>query len=247
MTAKATASGHTVKHTSSKKHSGTTKHRQNHHRKPATAKATGHKVTTKAKHATHAKATGLAVGDWLPVCAFEAVAQSLRLAGQPVHGDEVAELWHLLGERPEGVPVGEALAAAALFGLAGYRPRFAPFLPQFLPRVDQVTPALPQGGREGNDVHAGKESADCPADLGPAHGLILRIDVPGPHAVLATASGWWSWGELHAPWPCRVSEAWAVSWTDEKTARGLSPLVLAARAGSGQRGWPVPSLAGDAT
>jgi hypothetical protein len=37
--------------------------------------------------------------------------------------------------------------------------------------------------------------------------------VPGPHAVLATRDGWWSWGELFTPWPARVSEAWAVSWS----------------------------------
>jgi hypothetical protein len=43
--------------------------------------------------------------------------------------------------------------------------------------------------------------------------MILRVDVPGPPAVLATPGGWWSWGELFDPWPCRVEEAWAVSWS----------------------------------
>jgi hypothetical protein len=47
----------------------------------------------------------------------------------------------------------------------------------------------------------------------PFHALILGIDVPGPHAVLATPAGWWSWGELHDPWPCRIDHAWAVSWS----------------------------------
>ena len=160
-----------------------------------TSKATGHKVTTKAHHAHHAKAVGLAVGDWLPVCAFEAVAQSLRLAGQPVHDDDVCELWHLLGERPDGVPVGEALAAVARFGLDSQRPHFAQQPPSGL--AFEFPCGVFVGDQVAND----------------SHGLILRIDVPGPHAVLATDRGWWSWGELYDPWPCRVEEAWAVSWT----------------------------------
>jgi hypothetical protein len=52
------------------------------------------------------------------------------------------------------------------------------------------------------------------ADLDAGGDLILGLDLPGPHAVLATADGWWSWGELHCP--CEfpdavIEEAWAVS------------------------------------
>jgi hypothetical protein len=43
--------------------------------------------------------------------------------------------------------------------------------------------------------------------------LILGVDRPGPHAVLATADGWWSWGELYSPWPAAIEAAWAVSWS----------------------------------
>lgn len=46
--------------------------------------------------------------------------------------------------------------------------------------------------------------------------LILGLALPeGPHAVLATADGWWSWGELYDPsgFPGAViEEAWAVTW-----------------------------------
>lgn len=42
-------------------------------------------------------------------------------------------------------------------------------------------------------------------------GVLLHVDIPGPHAVLATEHGWWSWGELLTPWPCTISEAWAVT------------------------------------
>ncbi len=42
--------------------------------------------------------------------------------------------------------------------------------------------------------------------------VLLGVDRPGPHAVLATPDGWWSWGELYSPWPARIEEAWVVSW-----------------------------------
>ena len=53
-----------------------------------------------------------------------------------------------------------------------------------------------------------------PADPDDSGDLILGVDLPGPHAVLATADGWWSWGELHCPceFPAAViEEAWAIS------------------------------------
>jgi len=46
-------------------------------------------------------------------------------------------------------------------------------------------------------------------------GLILGVDLPGPHAVLAVPGGWHSWGELYDPaaFPDAViEEAWAVTW-----------------------------------
>jgi hypothetical protein len=184
--------------------------------------AIGQKVTVKAKPAAHAKAAkkvSFAVGDWLPVCGFEAVAQSLRLAGQRVHGDDVAGLWELCGA-PEATTIEDALAAAALFGLAGYRPRlvadeFAGKLAlgdlgdnlAVVPVSNRVGPYL--GRVNAAQLQSLTDFADGLDDI---HGLILRIDVPGPHAVLATQAGWWSWGELYSPWRCNVSEAWAVSW-----------------------------------
>jgi hypothetical protein len=185
-------------------------------------KATGQKVTVKAKPTAHAKAkkkVGFAVGDWLPVCGFEAVAQSLRLAGQRVHGDDVAGLWELCGAA-EATTIEDALAAAARFGLAGCRPvaydlhsRYGDCgLDQLAGDDADLAPfaveaqALPPVLREAF-LHRTVGQAVQP------HGLILRIDVPGPHAVLATRDGWWSWGELYSPWPARVSEAWAVSWS----------------------------------
>ena len=47
-------------------------------------------------------------------------------------------------------------------------------------------------------------------------GFILGVDLPGPHTVLATPDGWWSWGELWCPWcdfpDAVIEEAWVVSW-----------------------------------
>ena len=54
------------------------------------------------------------------------------------------------------------------------------------------------------------------ADLDTPGDVILGLALPAPHAVLATADGWWSWGELHCPceFPDAVTEeAWAVSWS----------------------------------
>lgn len=207
MSTKTPAKGHTTKHVHHKKHQ---QHHKKHHpvkHKQTAAKAPAHNVHAVAKPAAHAKPRGFAVGELLPVCAFEALAMSLRLAGQLVDDDEVAWLWELAGADPLGATAAAALDAARLHGLAGFRPRWerlerlgpVRLADEFrLPRRDD--PALPLGPFEY-------------LLAGDAHALILGIDVPGPHCVLATADGWWSWGELHHPWAARIEEAWAVSWS----------------------------------
>lgn len=297
VSVKAGAKGNSAKHTGTRKHHATRKHHQVHHR--AAAKAHGAKAHHVARHPHHPKPRGFAVGDFLPACALEAVAMSLRLAGQPVTDDEVAWLWELSGGREMAIV--EALAAAARFGLGGCRsvspcalvclhefaepPRFddlpheAVVAQQFLKffggagdigdmRGDllaTLAPASrqsPRGGLAERGAQAACEERhdDWPVHdldatarfglvkrrllaaepvlnrrvreflpgverggfelaesstliVGEVHALILGIDVPGPHCVLATPDGWWSWGELHSPWPARIEEAWAVSWT----------------------------------
>lgn len=52
-------------------------------------------------------------------------------------------------------------------------------------------------------------------DLTATGPLILGVDLPGPHTVLADAGRWWSWGDPYDPaaFPDAVAEeAWAVSW-----------------------------------
>jgi hypothetical protein len=209
------------------------------------AKTATKKTTTKAKsakpaakhavpdahqlhlaHLAHLKAigkAGFAIGDLLPVCSAQALAQSLRLAGQRVSDDEVLELHYLAGgSADEMVSVGDALAAAARFGLAGCRPALlsGSGLDAASGPARPEDPSVPPGvGLECDSAALGAASRLAPPPAGSAlqpgssWSQILLIDVPGPHAVLATADGWWSWGELLSPWPARVSEAWAVSWS----------------------------------
>jgi hypothetical protein len=227
VTAKKAAAS--AKHkTATKKHAASAKHTQTkaqaahlhtlhveHVAHLAHLKATGQKVTVKAKPTAHAKAkkkVGFAVGDWLPVCGFEAVAMSLRLAGQRVHGDDVAELWWRAGADVEGASVGDAVANAVRFGLAGCRPlRFGEFH-QHGGESSIGEPRVMQRAAERDGEAVAYVGATTGRQLQEGHGLILRIDAPGPHAVLATRDGWWSWGELYSPWPARVSEAWVIAW-----------------------------------
>lgn len=239
MTAKTPVKGHASKHVhKAKKHH---KAKGKHH-PAAQPKPVGHGVNagpqpvhTAAKPPSHAKPRGFAVGDLLPVCAFEALAMSLRLAGQFVHDDEVAGLWELAGAPPLGASLGATLDAASLHGLAGLRPQRRERLERLGPvrladefglpgRDDETSPLGPFKDFLAGDFHDLILGAVAGRDLNPdalpfsatagrpRQHLILGVDVPGPHAVLATADGWWSWGELHAPWPCRIEEAWAVAW-----------------------------------
>jgi len=176
-------------HTS--KHVGTSKHTSTSKHTPAktlTSKTAGGKtkVTAVALPVVGAKAVGLSPGD-VQCCAAEALAASLRLSGRPVSDEDVLALyWHTAGDEDAGASILSTLEAAWRYGLGGVRPRW--------------------------------EVAEAPAfmtDFIP-QGLILQVELPGPHAVLATPDGWWSWGELHDPaqWPdAVVEEAWAVSWS----------------------------------
>jgi hypothetical protein len=234
------------------------------------------------KHVLHeeheAHLRGWAIGDLLPVCAAEAVAMSLRLAGQRVSEDEVAGLhWAAGGDVRRPVSIAAALAAARS-GLAGCVPAldeqvFADFADDLAaldlgrrfneqpvgrdaaklkPLVDLVVDrpfahALILGVGHAQELGRGDDAEDedrgarhlipaadgygCGADphrdnnadqrsgnvgypaLSRSHALILGVNVPGPHCVLATPGGWWSWGRLWDPWPCAIEEAWAVTWS----------------------------------
>ena len=236
---KTPAKGHTRKHTGTRKHKATTKHHPVHHPKGATAH--GHNVHTVAKHPTHAKARGLALADGVACCAAEALAASLRLAGGRVYDDDVLELHEAVACCHDAeAPILAALAAAAEFGLAGCRPVFAEHVrgrveagrvaPQehahsgVLGNFHQDLLEMPPGvgARAGQDLVAIKSAqlnalVDLGGDALQVHGLILGVELPGPHAVTVDDRGrWWSWGR---PWdrsdfPAAViEEAWAVVWS----------------------------------
>jgi hypothetical protein len=168
-----------------------------HHRKPVRVtpaiKAARHAAAlkaakTRAAHAkTHKKRT-LALGDGVGCCSAEALAASLRLAGAAVSDDDVLALhWRAGGGVDTGVSILAALEAASVWGLAGVRPvSFAPVICSNRPE---------------------------PTDL--AAGIVLGLELPGPHAVLAEPDRWWSWGEPYDPasWPdAIIEEAWEVIW-----------------------------------
>jgi hypothetical protein len=190
--ARTVAKGHKHVKPAAAHHKGATGHAHKHHKA-----AKHHAAAHKHKGSVH---RGLALGDAVACCAAEALAASLRLSGLAVSDADVLALHRLSGADDDaGAPVLAALEAASESGLAGVRP--ANFmLADERDFAGQLAPALGHA----NDGRTEPIS------------LILGVDLPGPHAVLATPDGWWSWGELYCPW-CEwpdavIEEAWAVSW-----------------------------------
>lgn len=160
--------------------------------KPA-KKTTAKHAATKAKgHTAHktktkAKTTkkGLALGSDVACCAAEAVAASLRELGVFVADEAVLELFQASG----GDPAQGVMIA-------------------------DVLQAASRRGLEGWKLSSW-EWVEPSLEL-PSH-AILGLDLPGsgPHTVLATPEGWWSWGELYRPDQfhyATIDEIWAVSW-----------------------------------
>ncbi len=173
-----------------------------HHKKAATGHAQKHHKAAK-HHAAAKKHKGTVVkrglapaADQVASCAAEALAASLRLSGLSVAPVEVLELyWHTASDPDAGATISETLEAASEFGLGGYRPVF-----------EEVMPSDP--GLHDSRAYPGLRASRA--------GLIVGVDLPGPHTVLATPEGWWSWGELFCPW-CEwpdavIEEAWEVTW-----------------------------------
>jgi hypothetical protein len=187
-----------------------------HHKHAAGAASKKHAVTAHQKHLAHLahlahigklkhvakpapKKRGLALGDAVACCAAEALAASLRLSGLSVSDADVLALHRLSGADDEaGGTILAALEAASEFTMAGYRPVFEEVMPP--DRLRRLLHAVPEPNLSSRVTGAG---------------LVLGVDLPGPHTVLATPDGWWSWGELHCP--CEfpdavIEEAWAVTW-----------------------------------
>lgn len=188
---------------------------------PVKVQVARHKAAQARKHKRkhHKKARGLAL-DGVACCAAEALAMSLRLAGHPVaDADVLALAERTWGWDPDGGTSIEAtLDAATCYGVAGQWPcgirayNISGFFTAETPQASAWT------GREpGQVVRLAAPLACTPLGYGAVASplLILGVDLPGAHTVLATADGWWSWGECFQPetFPDAViEEAWAVTW-----------------------------------
>lgn len=143
------AKGHSKKHTAkttSKHHKAVHKHGK-HHPKPgpshlqlqhailsAEIKAvnTGHLAALPSlEHLAKSikqpkRGAGLTLDD-MPVCAVQALAESLHIAGKEVDRDDVLALFHMAGgDLVKGLSILETLVAAQVFGLGGAHPIFRP-------------------------------------------------------------------------------------------------------------------------
>jgi hypothetical protein len=223
------------KHAGTGKHGSKAKHTPTAHKRSATA----HKQTARVVHmsAKAAKARALSLGD-VSCCSADALAWSLRLAGWPVADADVLALYRLTADSPDaGASIVATLDAAYVFGLAGVRP--LSFQAVNVGVECALADAAGSGGAiaklEGCDLtsrdhlpHLGDAQAEACGDFGDLqqssgggfHGvqrtnLILGVELPGAHTVLAAEGYWWSWGDLYDPagFPDAViEEAWAVTW-----------------------------------
>ena len=116
--------------------------------------------------------------------------------------------------KPRSLSPGDVGCCAAEAVAAYLRLSGVPFSDADMLGLFQRAGAHPDKGVLLEDVLFASGLPFTPADPDEPGDLILGIDLPGSHAVLATADGWWSWGELHCP--CEfpdavIEEAWAVN------------------------------------
>ena len=172
--------------------------------------------------------------DDVACCTVLALAESLRLSGRLCGADDVLALYGLLASDADaGATIVATLDEASVFGLAGVRP--VSFHPHAWDSagcpegdifgVDDLDAAaltveahaLPPVQRE-PVLHGTVRQADHAGSVGRGVHLpsvILGLELPGPHAVLAEQGRWWSWSQ---PWPpaafpdAVVEECWQVVW-----------------------------------
>lgn len=203
---KSGAPGHSAKHAGTHKHvhHKTAKHNPKAQPKKAAGHHAGGKqpVHTVAKHPHHPKPRKLSFGE-VACCPAEAVAMAARLAGWAVTPEDVLDLYARCADGPDsGFTIAAALTAGSPFGIAD----FDYVNPEEVMPVDRCSRMQSE-----YDLHSGPEPL-----VTARAGLILGVDLPGPHAVTVAPDGtWWSWGEPFDPsgWPdLVVEEAWAVTW-----------------------------------
>jgi len=174
----------------------------------STAKHHPHKGSKK-----HAK-RGLALGDMVACCAAEALAASLRLAGQPVSDDDVLALYFYTASGPDdGASILETLEAAQEFGLAGVRPVSYGMAGR---DSNSQTPIPGRSASARLLAHTAPDSNPAPGHpSNQGNALVLGVDLAGPHTVTVDADGQWlTWGAALPPFPgAVVEEAWEITWS----------------------------------
>jgi hypothetical protein len=176
--------------------------------------------------AKHSAKRGLAriPGD-AECCVLQAFAESLRHAGRgSVSDSELLAIHSYLAGGPRAA-LSIRAAAEALLAEGCHHPaqggefgEFASAVAEQIPVFAAVQVAASETGVQALQHAAGSgPSAEMAAAFAAeSHGLILGVDLPGPHAVFVAPDGtWWSWGEPFNPedWPgLAVDEAWAVTW-----------------------------------
>ena len=124
--------------------------------------------------------------------------------GQPMQRPAPARKPAAKKKRQLAAP-GENCVLDACWAIAGCRPDLDCEDGLFIPEALEVLGIL--------GLITGFAPADLDSDLS-RPGLVLGVDLPGPHALLTTPDGWWSWGEPCDPadFPAAViEEAWQVT------------------------------------
>lgn len=172
-----------------RKHAGTGKHHSTAKHTPTAHRggATGHKQVSRRVHLTHKAARARALSAGdVSCCVVDALAWSLRLAGGSVSDSDVLALFRLAG--------GDADAGVTILAALEAASEFG---------LGGVQPVSYEP--VGLDViHEAYQH------------LILGVELPGSHALVAVGDGpWITWGEELDPagFPDAViEEAWAVTW-----------------------------------
>jgi hypothetical protein len=158
--------------------------------------------------------------DDVACCSALALATSLRLAGRTVGADDVMALYELTAADDDaGATILATLEAAAEHGLGNLRPTGFRELAGVGAQSRLVLKPRPAAETQTRQLTARPLGMQLSASAGPqppaSPALILGLDLPGPHAVLAVGDTWWSWGR---PWHrsafphAVIEETWAVTW-----------------------------------
>ena len=181
---------------------------------PVSVQRKRHQASVKAGHKP--KVRKLSPGYDVACCAAQAVGTLLGLTDAEV----LALYWETADGPDDGASIEDTLDAVGRFALGDELGVAADRVRLESERLGDVADFYWLVGAGSQGVgHVAEPGVDAAkADRVTqvwGHPLILGLELPeGPHAVLATGDGWWSWGDLYDPaeFPGAViDEAWAVT------------------------------------